>query len=164
MTGDVRCASDQGSITYFLNLYDIIRYKTMTSVDQLQRNLGLTDAALAHDQYTLSEKIEKYAMHAAARCQFDIQPADDLCHKCVGLLRGAQNRHLIFAGKLNQLLVNMKITAKQDARRLCVTLAARHDDLHHLQCVIQSLLLHVGMLDMTDDLNPSGVKIIKEAC
>lgn len=78
--------------------------------------------------------------------------------------RGAQNRHLIFAGKLNQLLVNMKITAKHDARRLCVTLAARHDDLHHLQCVIQSLLLHVGMLDMTDDLNPSGVKIIKEAC
>lgn len=41
MTGDIRCTSDQGGIAYFFNLYNIIRYKTVSSVDQLQCNLGL---------------------------------------------------------------------------------------------------------------------------
>ena len=136
----------------------------MTSVDQLQCNLGLTDAALTHDQNTFTKQVKKYTMNAAARCKLYIEPADHLRHKGIGLFAGAKQWHLILAGKPDQLVINVKITTEYNTRRLCMTLTACHDDLHHFQCVIQTLLLHICVLYMTNDLYPSGIKVIKKAC
>ena len=45
-----------------------------------------------------------------------------------------------------------------------MALTACHDDLHHLQRIVQSLLFHIRMLYVPDDLDTSGVKVIKKTC
>ena len=50
MLRDIRGRTYQRIITDFTQFYHIIGYQTMSSSDQLQGRLGLTDAALAGDQ------------------------------------------------------------------------------------------------------------------
>ena len=75
---DIRCGTHQRIIADLAEFYHIIGYQTMSSLDQLQSRLGLTDAALAGDQDTLAVDIHQYAVYGDTGSQLDIQPADDL--------------------------------------------------------------------------------------
>ena len=47
---DIRCSSDQCFLTDLADLYNIVRYQTVSSLNQLKRRLGFTDSALACNQ------------------------------------------------------------------------------------------------------------------
>ena len=81
MPCDIRCCSDKCLITYLLNLNNIIRYKTMSSLDELQRCLTLTDTALTHNKNTLAEYINQYTMNRDCRCKLYLKPTYNLRHK-----------------------------------------------------------------------------------
>ena len=57
--GDIRCGSNKRLITDLADLNSIICNQTMSSLDQFQRRLGLTDAALTGDQDTLAVDIHQ---------------------------------------------------------------------------------------------------------
>ena len=69
---DIRCRTYQRIITDLTEFYHIIGYQTMTSSDQLQCCLGLTDAALTGDQDTFTVDIHQYTVHGNAGSQLDI--------------------------------------------------------------------------------------------
>ena len=57
MPRNIRRASDQGLIADLADLHHVVADETVTSFDQLQSRLTLTDAALAHDQHALAEHV-----------------------------------------------------------------------------------------------------------
>ena len=57
---------------YSKGFYNVINYKTMSTLDQLKRRLTLTDSTLSHDQHTDTIYINKYTMNRNARRQFYI--------------------------------------------------------------------------------------------
>ena len=69
---DIRCRTYQRIITDFTQFYHIISYQTMSSSDQLQGCLGLTDAALTGDQDAFTIDIHQYTVYGDAGGQFDI--------------------------------------------------------------------------------------------
>ena len=72
MLRDIRGRTYQRIITDFTQFYHIIGYQTMSSSDQLQGRLGLTDAALAGDQDALAVDIHQYTVYGDAGGQLDI--------------------------------------------------------------------------------------------
>ena len=81
MSGDIRCRTNQRIIADLTDLYHVICYQTMSSLDQLQRCLALTDSTLSHNQYTDTIHIHKYSVNGNTRCQFHIHPANQLRHE-----------------------------------------------------------------------------------
>ena len=95
MLRDIRGASHQRILTDSADLHHIIRDKTMPSLDQLQRRLGLTDAALARDQHALAVYVHQHAVHGDTGSQLHIQPADHFRHTGRSSLLAHQDRHAV---------------------------------------------------------------------
>ena len=118
MTGNIRCRSDQSNVTDFTKFYDIITYKTMTTLDQFQSGLALADSALTCNQDSFTINIDKYTMNGDTWCKLYTKPADDfshktgccpLCHKC---------RYIIFDRHVDHILRRLCHGAENNARNL----------------------------------------------
>ena len=72
MSRNIRRLTYQCIITDLADFYNVIAYKTMSTLDQLKRRLTLTDSTLSHDQHTDTIYINKYTMNRNARRQFYI--------------------------------------------------------------------------------------------
>ena len=70
MLGNIRRASHQSLIADLADLHNIICYQTMSSLDQLQRRLALSDSALAHNQNALAEYIDQHAVDGDHRASW----------------------------------------------------------------------------------------------
>ena len=70
---DIRRCTNQLIIVGFFDLNHIIGYKAVSSLNQFQSRLTLTDTAFAGDQDAFTEYIHKYTMDGDSRCQFYLQ-------------------------------------------------------------------------------------------
>ena len=104
VTCDIRSRTYQCYITDFTKFYNIITDKTVSTFDQFQSSLTLTDPALTCDQDTFTIYIHKYAMDGNTRCKLYTKPADDLCHEagCGALCHKCRN--IIFNSKIDHIL------------------------------------------------------------
>ena len=112
---DIRCSSDQCFLTDLADLYNIVRYQTVSSLNQLKRRLGFTDSALACNQDAFAIYVNQYAVNRNAGCQLDIQPTDQLCRKRTRRTLGHQKRNAFFNGNLPEQIIRMQLTTENNA-------------------------------------------------
>ena len=104
MTCDIRCRTNQCNITYLTKLYNIITYKTVTTLDQLKGSLALADSTFTCDQDALAINIHKHTVNGNTRCQLNAQPTDDLSHQTGGGSLCHKCRNIVFVCKIDHIL------------------------------------------------------------
>ena len=147
MLRDIRCCTYQSIITDFADLYHVIRYKSVSSLDQLQGSLALTNTALTRDQDTFTIYIDQYTMYRNTWSQLDIEPSDDLCHKSRSRLLCQKYRHFILHCGFQKYLIRTQVSAKYDTGSFL-----RKDFRIDLSLILFCHVLHVGILYKTNDL------------
>src|SRR5699024_6899510 len=105
MPGDIRSGTYQRYIADTTYLHNIIADKTMSSLNQFQSGLTLSDAALAHDQHAFTVYIHQNAMDGNTRCKLHTKPADNFSHESRSSISGHQDRHIIFMGQIQHILI-----------------------------------------------------------
>ena len=158
MTCDVRRTADEGVVRYLAKLDDVIRHETMTTLDQLERRLGLTDTGIAHDQHALTVYIDEHTVHGNHRCHPDLQPADDRCLQLRRHTRRLQQRDTRIATRLDHTAVRLDATRIDDDRNRIL----------RQRCILRTALRcieghQVRGLYITDDLHTLRIKLIKKA-
>ena len=104
VTCDIRRRSHQCYVTDLTDFNNIITDKTMTSLDQLQGCLALTDTTLTCDQDSLAVNINQHTMNRNTWCKLHAQPADDLCHKAGSCSFCHECRNIIFNSQIDHVL------------------------------------------------------------
>ena len=97
-------------------------------------------------------------MNTNSRCQFYFQPSRNLSGKCRSVSVRLQNRDLKFIRQPQKLFRHRQITAKNNARNF-----VRENSLHLLKAFLNSLLFHVRMFYLTDNLDSVMIEIVKES-
>ena len=100
------------------DLYHVIRYQTMSSADQFQRCLTLSNTALTCNENTFTVNIDQYAVDRNARSQFFAQCVDQFCHKFRSGTSRSKYRNPIFLCDAQKLLIRLQITAEDHTRDL----------------------------------------------
>ena len=159
MPGDIRCSSHQFHITDFADLHHIITYQTMSTLDQFQRSLALTDAALTHDQDTFAIYIHQYAMDGDARCQLHIQPADDLCHKIGCGFFCYKNRHIVLSSHIQHIFIRFRHRRKDHTGNLF-----GYKILKTAFSLFRIQVHQISILYITDNLYTFRGKMFKISC
>jgi len=88
-----------------VDLNHIVGDQTVTTLDQLQSSLTLTDATLAHDQDTFTIDIHQNTMDRNTWCQFHAKPADNFCHQVRCDAMAGKQRLVIFLRQLDHILI-----------------------------------------------------------
>ena len=157
MLRDVRCGTDQGIVTDLAKLHHVIRHQTVSTLDQFQSGLRLTDTALPRDQHALAVDIYKNAVHGDAGRQLYVQPADDLRHEGGSRLLRHEHGDLMLIRDLQEDLVRLQFPAEHHAG----------DGLIAQKLVIDLALSlfgqpsHIGIFHEPDDLQTGCVKMFK---
>ena len=159
MPGDIRCGSHQFHITDFADLHHIVTYQTMSTLDQFQRSLALTDAALTHDQDTFAVYIHQYAMDGDARCQLYVQPADDLCHKIGCRFFGSKDRHIVFSSHLQHIFIRFRHRCEDHTGNLF-----GYKILKTVFSLFRIQVHQIGVFYITDNLYTFRGKMFKISC
>src|SRR5699024_2044765 len=159
MPGDIRSGTYQRYIADTTYLHNIIADKTMSSLNQFQSGLTLSDAALAHDQHAFTVYIHQNAMDGYTRCKLHTKPADNFSHESRCSSSGHQARHIIFMGQIQHILIRFCHGSKHHAWNLAGNKAFKS---FHLLLSFQ--MQKVGILYITNDLDPFIGKMLQISC
>ena len=157
MTCDVRRTADEGIIRYLAELNDVIRHETVSTLDELERGLRLTDTGIAHDQHTLAVYIDEHAVHGNHRCHPDLQPADDRRLQLRRHTRRLQQRDACVAARIDHAAIRLDATRIDDDRNRI--LRQRSILRTALRCIEGH---QVRGLYITDDLHTLRIKLVEK--
>ena len=119
MPRNIRSRTNQCLIRNLLDFYDIIRYKTMSAPDHLQRCLTLTKTAVSCDHNTLTIYIQQNRMNGNTWCKLHMQPLYNLMHKVRCCLRSiCQNWDSAPLTGLDNIIIWLDIPAEDQTRNL----------------------------------------------
>ena len=153
---DLGSGSDQRLLTDLSDLHDVVRDQTVAALDQLQRHLRFADAALARDQDANAVDVDQDAVDRDAGRKAHIQPADELRHEVTGRALGHQKGHPVLHRVPAESLIRLQLAAKDHAGDV-----QREEPSVDVLLLLVLHLLHVGVLDQADDLNPPRRKVLK---
>ena len=128
----------------------------MASLDQLQRHLGFTDAALTGDQNAYAVDVDEHAVDRNARCQSDVEPADQFRCEVRGRVPRHEDRDAVLQRDADKELVGLQLPAEHDAGNV----QGEEFPVDPLLVLILHLL-HIGVFHQTDDLDPSRREVFK---
>ena len=100
------------------DLDNIIRNQSVSSPDQLQCSLTLSDSALTRDQKSLAIYIDQYAVYGNTRCKLLTQTVDQLRGKLRSRSACAKDRDLFLVRQPKHHLIRLKIPAINNARNI----------------------------------------------
>ena len=96
----------------------IIGNKAVTAHDKLYRYLALTNAAIAHDENAVTEKLHENAVAGDSGSELNIKGGDKRRNKIAGVLLGSQERNIGVTGGICHHIGYLKIVANDNNRRL----------------------------------------------
>ena len=111
----VRSSSYKSCIADLLDLNHVVRNKSVSSLQKLQRRLRLTDSTLTHDQYALAVYIDKNRMHRYSWSQLHMQPSVHLMYKCRCDRIGCEYRNPMLLCHLYDKWIWLKASAEYKA-------------------------------------------------
>ena len=159
MTDDFRRTANQGTVRNTLDFYCVIRNQTMSAFNQLNGSLALAYTAVAQNQDTFTINFYQHAMQRNAGCQRNLQG----CNQCTGYrggkFVGTQNRNIIFFRSFYHFRNNINISCNDNRRN-----AGRTQFIKNIQTLFAVKLFHIGIFNLTHDLQAICFKVIKEAC
>ena len=155
MLGDLRGTSQKSVGVSLSDLDHVICHQTMSSADQLQCSLALSDTAFSCDQKSFTIDIDQYTMNGRARCQKYIEFKDQLGHELGCPALGSQDRDLALMCNIHQRLLRYETTAKDHTRYVVGKQFAV--DLRTFLC---GLIIHICMLYHTDHLDPVCLEVL----
>ena len=148
MLGYLRSGTYKGILTYLFNLYHVIGYKTVSTLDKLQSSLALTYAALSHNEDSLAIDIYKYTMYGYPWSKLMAHITDGFSHESRGCLVCPKYRNSLFYCHLKKLLRDFYSPTEDEAGNLVV-----HKLGKNLNSVILVHPLKIGMLYISNYLN-----------
>ena len=156
MLRDLGRGADQRVLAHLADLDHVVGHQPVASLDQFQGHLGFTDSALARDQDADAVDVDQHAVDRDAGRQPNIQPADDLAHEIGCGVLGHQERNAVFQGVFHEEFIGLQLSAEYDARNI-----HGKESLIDLVFPLRTHLLHIGMLNQTDDLDPPRRKVLE---
>ena len=119
MSRNIRSRTDQRLIRNLLDLYNIIRYKTMSTPNHLQSRLTLTKATVSGNHDTLTIYVQQNRMNGNTRCKLHMQPLYNLMHEVRRRLGSiSQNWDSTSFSGLDDIIIWLDITAEDQTRNL----------------------------------------------
>ena len=159
MPGNIRCCSHQRYIADLTDLYHIIRYQTVSTLDQFQGSLTFADTALPHDQHAFAKYIHQYSVNRYTRCQFFIHPANDLRHEIRSGFFCPEYRHSIDIAQIQQFRIRLCLGSKYNTRYL-----ERYKLLINGKFLLHWNSQQIGILHISYDLYTLISEMIKISC
>ncbi len=156
--GNIGCGAHQRFLAHTTDFHRVVGHQTMPSLNQLQRRLGFTDAALPRNQNALAVNIHQHAVNGDAGRQPYIQPFDNFGGKGGGGLLCFQKGNFIFHCNLLEKVIRFQIPAEHNCR-----------DIEGQKLSVNLLLallrhrLHIAVLHKTDNLYSDCLEMLKIA-
>ena len=127
----------------------------MTTLNDLQRRLGFTYAALTQDQDTFTVYLDQYAMHGNTRSQFHIEVFDQRTHEFTGGLTGPKYRDLRLLCHSDQFIVRHMVTCQDQTRDILVK-QSRQPFFPLFRCQF----IQISMLHISDQLDTVRTEMV----
>ena len=99
-----------------LHVHDVVCHQPVAAQHQIQRTLALADAALAEDQDAHAQDVEQHPVQAGAGRERILQEALDVHDEHRRELLGAQERHCVGVGDLDQEIGNLQVLGHAQGR------------------------------------------------
>src|SRR5699024_8849924 len=144
-------------VAYFPDLNHIVRYKTVSSFDQLQCGFTFPYTAFSHDQHSNTVYVHEHPVDGNAWRKLHIEPADDLCGKVRCFFLCLKDRNIQLIRLLQEYFIRFQIPAENNARysireKLCI---------HFLFSFFRKSL-QICVLYVSDNLNTLRIKMVEE--
>ena len=125
------------------DLHHIIRYQTVSSANQFQSGLTLTDSAVPCDHQSFPVYIHQHSVNGDTWCQLFTQSIDELCHKFRGLPARSQHRNAIGHSLFQKNRIRFQIPAENHTGHIKFQKRAIADLLLLLAHLTDIRILHI---------------------
>lgn len=157
--GEFRRIADQGRIGDFADLDDVVRDESVAAADELQGYLRLTDAAVAHDEHADAVYVDEDTVHGHALCELDFEPAGELGGEAGGRLLRHEQRDLVAVAGGDHADGGFVVVRVDEAGQV-----VRCEFIVRGPLLFAVEALHVGGLDVAQDLDAALVEVVVPAC
>ena len=140
------------------DLHGVVGDESVSSLDQLNGGLALTDAAVAKDQHTLSVDLHKHAVAGDTGSEVGVQIGNDRRHECAGALLGAKQGDGVLLGKGHHFIKAGQIGGQNQCHGL-----QTEEALQSFDSLLVGKLGKILMLHASDQLDSVGLKHFRKA-